>query len=193
MSDRRARRRIAGALAGAALIAAVMTGTAIAADTAVAISGFAFVPPAVTVTVGDTVTWTNSDGVGHTATADDASFTTGTIAGGASDSVTFSTAGTFAYHCAIHPAMTGTITVEAAAGGGGATATTPPTDTAAIAGASPVAQPGGWIALFAIAGSWIAGIIAVWRRFAGPNGANHSWTDSSAANRADVEAPPARG
>jgi hypothetical protein len=159
-----------------------VAGTALAADETVAISGFAFAPASVSVSVGDSVTWTNGDGVGHTATADDASFDTGTIAGGGSDSVTFSTAGTFAYHCTIHPAMTGTITVAAAGGGGGSTATTPPTDTAA-AGASPVAQSGGSIALLAIAVSWLAGMAFVRRRLTPPAVANHSWTDSSAANR----------
>jgi hypothetical protein len=74
--------------------------------------------------VGDTVTWTNQDGVGHTATAD--GFDTGTIGGGANASVTFDTAGAFAYHCSIHSQMTGTVVVEAAGGG---KPTTPNTDT----------------------------------------------------------------
>ena len=114
-------------LAGAASIA-------LAADRGVAISGFSFSPRDVTVSVGDSVTWTNSDAQAHTATADDGSFDTDSIGNGASKSVTFSTAGTFAYHCEIHPTMTGTVVVEAASsgggGGGGATArpTTPATD-----------------------------------------------------------------
>jgi plastocyanin len=117
------------------VLAAVMLGlfwlapTASAADEDVTIAGFAFAPDHVTVSVGDTVTWTNNDGVAHTATADDGSFNTGNIGGGGSESVTFDTAGTFAYHCRIHAAMTGTVVVESAAGGGGAP-TTPPTDTA---------------------------------------------------------------
>ncbi len=111
-----------GALAAGLLIA----GTAVAADGDVTISGFAFSPGTVTVSVGDTVTWTNNDGVGHTATGD--GFDTGTISGGATASVTFDTAGTFAYHCSIHPQMNGTVVVEAASGGGGPT--TPATDTA---------------------------------------------------------------
>ena len=103
-----------GALAAGLLIA----GTAVAADGDVTISGFAFSPGTVTVSVGDTVTWTNNDGVGHTATGDD--FDTGTISGGATASVTFDTAGTFAYHCSIHPQMNGTVVVEAAAAGNAA-------------------------------------------------------------------------
>jgi plastocyanin len=106
---------------------AAIGGTALAADHAVAISGFSFSPGDITVTVGDTVTWTNADSTAHTATADDGSFDTGTLGGGASDTVTFATAGTFAYHCSIHAAMTGTVVVQAAGAGGGATQ--PPTDT----------------------------------------------------------------
>jgi len=54
----------------------------------------------------------------HTATASDGSFDTGTIAPGGSGSVTFNTPGTYSYFCAIHPDMTGTITVVAASGDG---------------------------------------------------------------------------
>jgi plastocyanin len=105
----------------------------LAADEDVTIAGFAFSPATVTVSVGDTVTWTNNDAATHSATANGGSFDTGNIGNGASDSVTFDTAGTFAYHCSIHAAMTGTVVVQAAGGGGGGgggTPTTPPTDTA---------------------------------------------------------------
>src|SRR6476646_3019401 len=122
-------RSIRGAVARgsvASVLALLLTGvgaTVLAADHAVDIAGFAFSPQSVTVGVGDSVTWTNADAQGHTATADDASFDTGTISNGSSKSVTFSTAGTFAYHCKIHPQMTATVVVEAAAG------SAPPTDT----------------------------------------------------------------
>ena len=86
---------------------------ALAADQAVAISGFSFSPGSVTIAVGDTVTWTNSDAQAHTATADDGSWDTGTLANGASGTITFSTAGTFAYECSIHPQqMRGLVVVE---------------------------------------------------------------------------------
>jgi plastocyanin len=110
---------VAMALAGASI--------ALAADQAVDIEGFAFSPQSVTVSEGDTITWTNADNAPHTATADDGSWDTGNIAaGGGTGEVTFDTAGTFEYHCEIHPNMTGTVIVEAA---GGAGATPPPTDT----------------------------------------------------------------
>ena len=94
---------------------ALGAGTVAAADETVTISGLAFLPPSVTVTEGDTVTWTNEDGMPHTATGSGGSFDTGTLADGASGAVTFDTAGTFAYICSIHPTMTGTVIVEAAA------------------------------------------------------------------------------
>ena len=111
----RRRARIGLGLAIALVAAWGVAGTATAADQAVTIAGFAFGPETITVTAGDTVTWSNSDTVGHTATAGDGSFDTGTISGGASASVTFDTAGTYAYACTIHPTMTGTVVVEAAA------------------------------------------------------------------------------
>ncbi len=81
---------------------------------AVTIQNFAFSPASLEVAVGTTVTWTNQNSAPHTATADDGSFDTGQLAQGQSGSVTFDTAGTFAYFCAIHPNMRGTITVTAA-------------------------------------------------------------------------------
>jgi plastocyanin len=76
---------------------------------------FAFVPAALAIAVGDTVTWTNSDPVPHTATADDGTFDSGAMDQGATYSFTFATAGEFAYTCLYHPEMAGTITVRAAA------------------------------------------------------------------------------
>jgi plastocyanin len=44
-------------------------------------------------------------------TADDGSFASGTLAQDAAFTRAFPTAGTFAYHCAIHPSMIGTVVV----------------------------------------------------------------------------------
>lgn len=120
-------RRSAGLVLAIAILAIMAAPVVLAADTTIQIADFAF-PPTTTVQVGDTVTWNNTSGVAHTATADDASFDTGFIADGASGSVTFAAAGTFPYHCTIHASMIGSIVVEAA--GGGATVTPAPTDTA---------------------------------------------------------------
>lgn len=72
----------------------------------------AFNPDAVDVAVGTTVTWTNTDSVAHTSTSDGAGWNSGAIAPRAQFSTTFQNAGTFPYHCAIHPGMVGTITVH---------------------------------------------------------------------------------
>ena len=82
-----------------------------AAGTSVSIVNFAFNPSSLTVKVGDTVSWTNSSGTGHTVTADDGSFDSGNLAGGAGFQHTFSAAGTFSYHCSIHSSMKATIIV----------------------------------------------------------------------------------
>ncbi len=79
---------------------------------AVTIQNMAFSPATLTVKVGDKITWTNQDSVGHSATADDNSFDTGVLSQGQSESVTFSKAGTYTYHCSVHPNMKGTITVQ---------------------------------------------------------------------------------
>ena len=78
----------------------------------VTIDDFSFMPSELTVSVGDTVTWTNDQGVAHTVTADTGEFDSGNLAQGAEFTETFDAAGTFPYFCAIHPSMTGSITVE---------------------------------------------------------------------------------
>ena len=72
-----------------------------------------FSPKPIQITVNSTVTWTNGTALTHTATSDTAAWGTGNIAPGAtSRAISFQTAGTFTYHCAIHPNMVGTITVN---------------------------------------------------------------------------------
>jgi plastocyanin len=72
----------------------------------------AYAPDSVNVAVGGTVTWTNSDSVAHTSTSDASGWDSGIVAPGAQFSVAFPTAGTFSYHCAIHPGMIGTVVVR---------------------------------------------------------------------------------
>ncbi len=78
------------------------------------ITGYTFGP--LTVAVGTAVTWKNDDSVPHTASADTGDafmFNTGTINPGATSApIVFSQAGTFTYHCAVHPYMHGTIIVQ---------------------------------------------------------------------------------
>jgi plastocyanin len=65
-----------------------------------------------TISVGQTVKWTNNDSVNHTATADDNSWGTGTIKPGGEFVRRFDEPGTYTYFCSYHPEMTGTIIVE---------------------------------------------------------------------------------
>lgn len=90
-----------------------------AASTTVTIKDFDFAPAAVTVNVGDTVTWSNAGPSAHSATANDGSFDTGVYGEGGSRSHTFDQAGTFSYICTPHPFMKGTVTVAGAASQGG--------------------------------------------------------------------------
>lgn len=73
-----------------------------------------FAPSPTTIKVGQRVIWKNTDPAkSHDAAADAGSFTTPVLASGASsDPITMNTAGTFTYHCSIHPSMVGTITVQ---------------------------------------------------------------------------------
>jgi plastocyanin len=82
-----------------------------AATVTVTIKEFTFTPNPQTAQVGDTVGWSNGDTAGHTATLDDGTCTTDTIANGATGALTFTAAGTYAYHCSIHSQMKGTVTV----------------------------------------------------------------------------------
>jgi plastocyanin len=75
------------------------------------IQNFAFVPPEVTAKVGETIGWTNADSSPHTATPDSNACDTGNIAQNATAGLAFDAAGTYTYHCKIHPNMTGTITI----------------------------------------------------------------------------------
>lgn len=92
--------------------AQTQTSSAPVAKNSVQIQSYSFSPATLTVKVGDSVSWTNQDSIGHSVTADDNSFDTGVFNQGESKSVTFSKAGTYTYHCSVHPMMKGTIVVQ---------------------------------------------------------------------------------
>jgi plastocyanin len=98
--------------APAASAAAPSAGGGGGGGNAVTIQNFAFNPGTIEVAVGTTVTWTNQDSATHTVTADDGSFDSNNLATSATFSQTFSTAGTFTYHCKIHTSMKATVTVK---------------------------------------------------------------------------------
>jgi plastocyanin len=77
------------------------------------IVNFAFTPSNLAITAGATVTWTNKSNTAHTVTSDNGTFTSsGNIAPNGTYQVTFPSAGTFDYHCSIHPSMTAKVTVS---------------------------------------------------------------------------------
>lgn len=73
---------------------------------------YAFDPATLTVKKGTQVVWTNVSDAPHTVTSDTGAFNTpSTISQNQTFMFTFNTAGTFAYHCNVHPYMKATITV----------------------------------------------------------------------------------
>ena len=91
--------------------------TSTAADVTVTIQGDrasnSYAPNPVTMRVGQTIAWRNADSITHTATQDSGGFNTGSVTAGTTSAPTMmNTAGTFAYHCTLHPGMVGTINVQ---------------------------------------------------------------------------------
>lgn len=83
-----------------------------AAGPQVTIENFAFNPATLTVPVGTTVTWINRDDEPHTVTSSENMFTSPGLDSDETFSYEFSIPGTYAYHCKLHPHMTGTIIVK---------------------------------------------------------------------------------
>lgn len=79
----------------------------------VIIQNFAFNPNNLTVKTNTTVTWINNDSTTHAVTSDNGAFqSSGNLNQGANYTFTFTKAGTYPYHCSIHPKMKGTIVVQ---------------------------------------------------------------------------------
>ena len=79
----------------------------------------AYSPNPVEVNVGGGVTWSNDDTQIHTATSGAAGsadagsvFDSGALSPGATFDFVFDKAGTYDYHCTMHPTMVGTVTVS---------------------------------------------------------------------------------
>jgi plastocyanin len=85
-----------------------------------------FDPASISVKAGDTLTWNNSNNIGHTlvqgtyevdsagqrtSEKDDGTFTLDVKKQGDKVTHTYDKAGTFTYYCTIHKAMNGTVTV----------------------------------------------------------------------------------
>ena len=83
-----------------------------AANAAVKIDNFVFGPQTLTVPVGTTVTWTNSDDIPHTSVSTEGVFKSKVLDTDEKFSYTFTKVGTYPYYCTIHPKMTGTVVVQ---------------------------------------------------------------------------------
>ena len=87
-----------------------------------------FSPATVTVTQGDTVRWTHIGVLSHTTTSNSGVWNSGTMTNGSTFIFQFNTVGSFPYHCAFHPSMTGTVVVDQATGVGDQSDPVLPTD-----------------------------------------------------------------
>ncbi|HQN89715.1 MAG TPA: cupredoxin domain-containing protein [Methanoregulaceae archaeon] len=93
--------------------------TQVPGTTTVTIQNFAFSPPELTVSQGATVTWVNKDAADHQIVSDASGadavgnlFKSPILPKDGSFTFTFTTPGTYPYHCSIHPSMKGSITVQ---------------------------------------------------------------------------------
>jgi len=101
-------------LAAVAGLALAVTGASQPASTVtktVSITATAFKPASRTIATTDSIKWTNNDTKNHQVIANNGSFASATIAPGKSYTRTFNTAGTYRYHDALHPSLTGKIVV----------------------------------------------------------------------------------
>jgi plastocyanin len=78
----------------------------------VAIAGFRFAPAELTVSSGDTITWTNDDTFQHTTASDSGVWTSPELGRGQRFVYVASRPGRYPYHCAAHPVMRATIVVR---------------------------------------------------------------------------------
>jgi plastocyanin len=101
--------------AAAAVLALAVTGASQPASTAtkrVAIKATGFSPVTVTIATTDAVRWTNRDTKNHQIVANNGTFASPVIAPGKTYRHVFNAAGTFRYHDALHPSLTGKVVVK---------------------------------------------------------------------------------
>lgn len=92
------------------LAAILFAGLASASTTQVLIKDFKFQPQNITISKGDTVTWTHPGPASHTVKFSDSE--SPILKNGTSYSKTFDQTGTFPYECGVHPYMKGTVVVK---------------------------------------------------------------------------------
>lgn len=106
--------KMLSALAALPVSALLLIGAAPDPGPAVHIANFAFQPLALTVHVGDSVTFVNDDEEPHTVTATDKSFDSAGLDTHGTWKHVFTKAGTFTYFCELHPYMKAKIVVTEA-------------------------------------------------------------------------------
>jgi len=99
------------AVGALALVVAGASRPAVLATKTVKITATAFSPASVTIKSGDAIKWSNTDTKAHQVVANNGAFASPMIAAGKTWTHTFNTAGTYKYHDALHPALTGKVVV----------------------------------------------------------------------------------
>ena len=94
-----------------ALVLAGASRPAVTTTKTVKITATAFSPSSVTIKTGDAIKWSNTDTKAHQVVANNGAFASPTIGAGKTWTHTFNTAGTYRYHDALHPALTGKVVV----------------------------------------------------------------------------------
>jgi len=104
--------RAALAVASAAALLVFVPASVGASPAEVNIEFSDYRPSKLDVLPGETVTWTNVSQRTHTVTSDRGTFDSAEVAAGGRFAFRFDSAGTYAYHCTIHPSITGEIDVR---------------------------------------------------------------------------------
>jgi plastocyanin len=105
-------------VAATAVVVLALAGTADSTDAAapesfvVSMQIAGFEPATLTVKAGDRITWINKDLFPHTATADDTTFDSNSVAPGGQWTYVAAKSGRHTYTCTFHPTMKATITVR---------------------------------------------------------------------------------
>jgi plastocyanin len=94
------------------LASALAVDAAWAGSHEVKIQGFQFQPAKLQVAVGDTITWTNADGMPHTVTSKAAGVESDAIAPGGKWTYTVKSKGDIDYACRFHPSMKGAVSAK---------------------------------------------------------------------------------
>jgi len=101
-------------LLAVSMLALVLVAPASSATVTVSIKRTGFVPRSTTINQDDSVTWTNNDTIDHQVVANGGQFASAVLKPGKSYTHAFHGGGTFRYHDALHPGLTGTVVVRGA-------------------------------------------------------------------------------